>query len=70
MGSLSELESFWQQIPVQEHKAWSQRAQVCPCMYSDFITMPISCPANLAVAFALVAVAPITSEQTSTDRLV
>lgn len=29
MGSLSELESFWQQIPQQEHKAWSQRAQVC-----------------------------------------
>ena len=28
MGSLLELESFWQQIPQQEHKAWSQRAQV------------------------------------------
>lgn len=28
MESLADLESFWQQIPQQEHKAWSQRAQV------------------------------------------
>lgn len=27
MESLADLESFWQQIPQQEHKAWSQRAQ-------------------------------------------
>lgn len=27
-ATLAELEQFWAKIPPQEHKAWSQRAQV------------------------------------------
>ena len=34
-NTLAELELFWAAIPPQDHKAWSQRAQVCtmrPCL--------------------------------------
>lgn len=27
-GTIAELEQFWANIPPQDHKAWSQRAQV------------------------------------------
>jgi hypothetical protein len=37
--TLAELEEFWASIPQQDHKAWSQRAQVLHCTPDSLYTV-------------------------------